>query len=355
MSRHPLNIVFEHLDEPAAPDFREALRARLFADLVDHPTPTRIDTTEADANAKYRPPDAHRPTPAEGPQMTNTSPTALPSDPPEDYVKLALSASPTGSNRRMSKGRVMRIVLGVAACVALILILVVVVNRPNDDSNAAGNLHDVKAAEALPLATAAMFNADALKDGHNSVTGWTRVDDYTSEIYAQATAETKATRPECARLTSAGLLQPTTKSVNVHQDFVAGFAPMLHDVWVFATPQDATKAMDVIASDVFPPCLFSLFDDLTPLGRRAFSTSVSRSWDAPTIALHGDRQIIIGQHIDYTFTDSSARVDAINAFVQVGRAISFVDMQYFGLLDPASNVERAITASANALQNVFGG
>lgn len=72
------------------------------------------------------------------------------------------------------------------------------------------------------------------------------------------------------------------------------------------------------------------------------------------MAPHGDRQVIIGQNIDYTFLVGGANPQAINAYVQVGRAIAFIDPQYFGNVGPNSNVERAITLSTDALKKVFG-
>ena len=74
-----------------------------------------------------------------------------------------------------------------------------------------------------------------------------------------------------------------------------------------------------------------------------------------TIALHGDRQVIIGQKIHYVLSPGGPLdVQAINAFVQVGRAISFIDVQDYGDYTANSNVMEAITASADALKKVFG-
>jgi hypothetical protein len=98
-----------------------------------------------------------------------------------------------------------------------------------------------------------------------------------------------------------------------------------------------------------------LFDRLTALNRNITAVSTSTSWPAPQIALHGDRQVIIGQKIDYTFPGGgAASAEAINAYVQVGRAIAFIDPQYLSDVGPKSNVEQTITASTDALKKVFG-
>ncbi len=85
------------------------------------------------------------------------------------------------------------------------------------------------------------------------------------------------------------------------------------------------------------------------------ATSASRSFDIPSIAPHGDRQIAIGQAIHYVLsTGVTIDPQAVNVFVQVGRAIAFIDPQYFDDVGPTSNVVEAITASTNALKQVFG-
>jgi hypothetical protein len=251
--------------------------------------------------------------------------------------------TPTGRNRRLQ-----RILLTAAACAAAVA-GVLVVNHLNNDPQSTGELRDVDSREALPLSQAAQITPDVIGPS------WSQVDDFSISTYANLNAATIAALPECAELKSFGLMQPTTKSVLFHEDFLNGPAPMLHDVWVFATPKDASLAMDVIAGAVYPTCLFDLFDRLTPLSSGTKATSASRSFDLSPVAPHGDRQVIIGQKIDYTLSvGGGVSVEAVNAFVQVGRAIAFVDPQYFSDVGPKSNVEQAITASTDALKKVFG-
>jgi hypothetical protein len=312
MSTNPVRSAVDLVDAEPSSEFLSALRARLLA-----------DGTGVQASAVQQP-------------------SPLASETVEEYVIVAPSPPSTRPNRRVQK-----ILLTAAACAA-VLAAVFVINRAGDSTDE-GGLRDVDAREALPLGQAAQITPDAIGPS------WSQVDDFSVSTYADINAATSAALPECTELKSVGLMQPTTKSVLVHEDFLNGPAPMLHDVWVFATPKDASLAMDVIAGDVYPTCLFDLFDHLTPLSSGTKATSTSQSFDLPPIATHGDRQVIIGQKIDYSFSGGAgASVEAVNAYVQVGRAIAFVDPQYFSDVSPNSNVEQVIAASTDALKRVFG-
>jgi hypothetical protein len=146
--------------------------------------------------------------------------------------------------------------------------------------------------------------------------------------------------------------------VIAHRDFVDEMAPMLHDVWDFASPEAAAQAIEVIDTDLFRRCFFDFFDRTTARGTRVVGTSVSTEWAAPEIPAHGDRQITFGQTIDYTIAYNGATIrlipHAINGFVQVGRAIGFVDMAYMDDVGPGSNVEKALTLVTENLEKVFG-
>ncbi len=254
---------------------------------------------------------------------------------------VAPSLTDTGPNRRLYK------VLAAAACVA-VLAVILIITRSNDPQ-AEGGLRDVDPREALPLGQAALITAEEIG------AGWQGVDDFTVADYERETAAINTETPACAELASVGLTNPTSKSVLVHQDFANGPVPMFHDVWVFATLEDASRAMNVIAGDVYPTCSLKLFDRLTALNRNITAVSTSTAWQTtPSVAPHGDRQVIIGQKIEYTFPNGHATAGAINAYVQVGRAIAFIDPQHLGDVGPTSNVEHAITLSTDALEKVFG-
>jgi hypothetical protein len=114
--------------------------------------------------------------------------------------------------------------------------------------------------------------------------------------------------------------------------------------------------MDVIAGDVYATCWFDLFDRLIPLGPTlGTSTSTSDAWDAPAITQHGERQIIIGQHATLVGSDATVEAYFVNAYVQVGRAISWINPMTGATTDSGLfTVDRAITATATALTSTFG-
>jgi hypothetical protein len=303
-----------------------------------------MNTLEDDLRAMYRSRSAHLPTVGPGLPVTTSAATTTPISPhQEEFIMLKTAGS------GHSKSRLRNFVLAGAACAAA-LVAVVVIATTNSNSSDGGTLGDVDPKEALPLADAAKIDPKDLGEG------WVEVDHFGGSTYANMAATVIAARPECEQAKSFGLLQPTTKSATAHQDFLNIPAPMIHDVWVFATPEDASRAMDFIAGDVYPNCLFDLWDQTTPLlGAPINATSKSEAWQAPAVAPHGDRQIIIGQRIHYTFVGDTPQAPvAINAFVQVGRAIAFIIPQYLGDVGPTSNVEKAITLSTDALKKVFG-
>ncbi|HEX2783443.1 MAG TPA: hypothetical protein VHN36_07640 [Ilumatobacteraceae bacterium] len=311
MNTNPVRSAVDLVDAEPSTEFLIALRARLLAD-------------------------------GSGAQAaTAQQPSASASETVEEYVMLAPGLTRTGPNRRVYK-----VLLAAAACVA-VLAAIVVIKRSNDPEGE-GGLRDVDPREALPLGQATQVSPDDFG------ASWSQVDDFTGSTYADLAAATNAAMPACAQLKSFGLMQPTTKSVLFHEDFLNGSAPMLRDVWVFATKDDASRAMDVIDGDVYPTCFFDFYDRLTTL-LRVKATSTSQSFDLPPVAPHGDRQVIIGQKIDYSISGAGGlSVEAVNAYVQVGRAIAFIDPQYFSDVGPNSNVEQAITVSTDALKKVFG-
>ncbi len=330
MNANPVRSALDLVDAEPSTEFLSALRSRLLADSPTSTVPAVVSVAHA--------------TGVEA--STNTQqPSASTPETVEEYVMLAPNPNRSGRNRRVQK-----IVLAAVACAAAV-VAIVVINHSSNDSQS--GLRDVDSREALPLGQAAMMTADVLVSDPGSA-GWKQVNDFNLSDYTRETAAINAATPACAQLASVGLAQPTNKSVIVHQDFANGPIPMFHDVWVFATPKDASLAMDVIAGDVYPTCSFKLFDRLTALNRNITAVSTSTIWQAPPIPKHGDRQVIIGQKIDYTFLVGAASAEAINAYIQVGRAIAFIDPQYLSDVGPNSNVEKTITAATDALKKVFG-
>ncbi|HZX55301.1 MAG TPA: hypothetical protein VFE86_11510 [Ilumatobacteraceae bacterium] len=313
MNRNPISSAVQAIDEELSPEFLASLRAALLVDL----TGQRSDDF--------------------GPSHSDQSAS-------QSGKIVTLAAQPTdGGSRR----RVLKIALGAAACVALFAAIGLIINRPGNKL-AADELHDVDQHEALVLGQSTPLAEDAVGSR------WRQVDDFTTADYAQVSSATYAALPECAKFTNFGLLPPTTKSAMVHQDYTNGSSLLFHDVIVFATPEDASKAMDAMAGSNFGKCWFDVFDRLTPLGRYVGATSESVDLPAPNIEQHGDRQIIIGQHVLYAFQNGPQARDFVNAYVQVGRAIAFVNPELIATGNGLSNVEKIIAASTQALEAKFG-
>lgn len=221
--------------------------------------------------------------------------------------------------------------------------------RPGDDipndTVLVNDLHDVNQQEAFSLAQRALISEP--DDGH----GWQDTQDYESTHRPGEAAATIAALPECALLTSVGLFPPTTKSATAYQ-FVIALGLFGHRVLVFATPQDASRAMDVIAGKLYPTCSFNASD-------RGYApnsaVAISEAWEAPQIALHGDRQVIIGQHTTTINAGFREQRYLVNAYVQVGRAITWINPDFVATeANPLLEVENEITAATTALTKVFG-
>jgi hypothetical protein len=312
MTRNPVSAALDLVDDEPSSEFLGALRTQLLADLRE-PGTSRIDSLPVD-----------------------------PQEPIEECIVIESNQS-AGPNRR-----VLKIVLAAAACVAVVATAAVIVNRRNADVS---ELSDVTPQEAMPLAQEALIKPDALG------TFWrSGVPIADSVIAAQAVATTAA-QPQCAVLTSVGLFPPTAKSVAARQFLTPGEREEhSQTVFVFATPEDASRAMDVIEGKIFPGCWFNLFDRLTPRGGFSDERSISTAWEAPAIAPRGDRQVIVGQHAAYTLTGGSVEVNVVNVYVQVGRAISWINPAYgVGQEDRLFSVNKALDATTAALEAVFGG
>ena len=314
MKQNLIVSAFDQVSIEPSPTFRGELRAQFIHELS---YPGVSDT----------------PTP-----VADRAPESSTSEPADAYVKLA--ASPQAANRNR---RLIRIGLAAAASIVLVATAAIVVTQSHDSS---GELNDVDAEEALPLARQAFINSDALgRTYHETVL-------IPESVENKMAAETRAAMPECAFLPSVGLMQPSSKAVAPSQFFEA-LGGIAHTVHVFATPQDASRAMDVIAGDVYPACRFDLFDREIPF-EGVNQSAASESWDAPEIPAHGDRQIVFGQHTIFTGGVGASEVFYVNVFVQVGRAISWMNPQLLSTDDPLFVVNKASDAQTAALESVFG-
>jgi hypothetical protein len=259
--------------------------------------------------------------------------------------------------RRARTQRIVRAGVAVVSVLAVVAIGLAVVNRRSesqrpgedtpDNTEVITDLHDVDQQEAAPLALRALITENELGVQWSDDKNWSETE------FQQQAALTIAAMPECAVLTSVGVFPPTTKSAGAFQSSVLG----IHNVMVFATPEDASRAMDVLAGAVFPKCWFDFWDRETPIDFKG-TTSTTEAWDAPKITAHGDRQITVGQ---YTTRVNASRYGLrpeehlILTFIQVGRAITFVNPVYDATAsDPLATANFITSVAATDLTNVFG-
>ncbi len=322
MKPNSISAAFDQVDVEPSPVFRSDLRALFINEMTQSDVPATV-------------------------ALVGRSPALSPAESTHETGLVTIQSEVVEAHRH--RWRLPRIALAAAASIALVLAAAVIV-RHNSEENTGSELHDVDPAEALPLAQNAFITADVLGSR------WRNTDMFTESMYSQQTAATIAARPECAELTSMGLFTPTTKSVAARQSFSPGRNYVGHTVFVFATKQDASRAMDAIAGGIYRVCWFDLFDRLVPLGSTlGTDTSTSEAWDPPAITRHGDRQIIIGQQATLIGTDATVHAYFVNAYVQVGRAISWINPMTGP--SPDTNlfaVNKAIEATATALNTTFG-
>ncbi|HEY7625640.1 MAG TPA: hypothetical protein VH761_01180, partial [Ilumatobacteraceae bacterium] len=112
----------------------------------------------------------------------------------------------------------------------------------------------------------------------------------------------------------------------------------------------------------FRDCTFDRFDRLAKFWPYPDTTSKSTPWEgSPEFASHGDRQVIVGQYLNYRMTklqNPGPQLLLVNAYIQVGRAIVWVDPLYSpipGHPDPIDAVESVLSAATASLEKVFGG
>ena len=230
MTRNPVSMALEQVDTEPTDEFLGALRGQLLVDLESH-----------------------------------VEPGAAPPASTDDFLELATDTSHVGPRRR-----VLKVLLAAAACIAVFATAALIANRPTNTADS----FDPK--QAAQLGQQALITAEALG------ALWRERPPLTDAVVAEQAAVTFAELPQCAVLTSVGLLPPTTKSVAARQSFAGRLRFMDQTVFVFATPEDASRAMDVIDGDIYPSCWFDLFDRLIPL-ESPITRSSSTAWTAPEI------------------------------------------------------------------------
>jgi hypothetical protein len=233
--------------------------------------------------------------------------------------------------RRARSQRIARVGGSALAVVVVAIVAVAVVVNLRDQQT---NIDDTEIAGSAIISTEDLGAGWAISHQFDGLT-------------SRGVAETAAKVPECAPYVDYAFDSPNRPAVTAGRIFSGppDFS-LTQWVYIFPTKAAATAAMDKIAEPSFGPCLDKFMDKFfTELS--GGNSSNTKSVDAPPITTHGDRQVIVAQTLQFP----GLRVNLINAFIQVGRGIVYVDPTTVASdgAGAAAEVEPIMTAATDAL------
>ena len=248
----------------------------------------------------------------------------------------------SGPGREEASGlprhRGLKVLFAAAASIALVAALAVVIINHRAEPPAVDTSHDRDIAKAAIIAPSDIG------------VSWS-VTHMWGDLTSRSIAESAASVPECKPYLHYAFDTAERQAVTAGRQFGIPGEPLVTWVitqWIYIFPSEkaASQAMDKIAEPGFLPCFDHVF-------RRMYGNSEARRLDPLPVAAHGDRQIVIGQHLDFGAPPPDGiPVDTMNVWVQVGRAVVFVDpsTDTHDSLDPQSRIERAVSAATKAIQ-----
>jgi hypothetical protein len=239
----------------------------------------------------------------------------------------------TRPQRRRSK-----VVLGIAASIAVVVALTAVV------------LSRIAEPDEIDTSRDPAIAGSSLISPKQVGVSWEINHQYDS-FTSRDVADVAATVTACAPYLDYAFDSPTRDAVTSGRIFSSPqqFA-LTQWVYLFPTEAAATRAMDKIDEASFVPCLNQFMDALSP--QLAGSPSQTTTVEPPPLNTHGDRQVVVGQSIAF---ESLGTFTVMNVFVQVGRGIVYVNPTPDALdsLDPASRLEKVLTAATDDLRNAL--
>lgn len=290
MSQHPISHAFESVDATPSPAFRRQLRGEFLAAIGQ---PDVLDAV------------------AEG-----------------DTASVIEARRPP--RRRL------KVVLSVAASIALVAALTAVFINRRSEPNEIDTSRDPAIARSSLLAPKQIGVSWAISHQWDAFT-------------SRKIANIAATVPACADYVDYAFDSPRRQAATAGRIFTSGqlFA-VTQWVYIFPTEAAASRAMDKIAEAAFVPCFRQFMDALF---RQLAGVPITTTTIAvPPLAKHGDRQVVLGQAI--APTDGGSTSNVMNAFVQVGRGIVYVNPTPNAIdsRDPASRLEKVLTAATEDLR-----
>ena len=292
MSRHPLFIAFDALDDAPSAEFSEKMRTQLFDELVHPGSAATVDDSEV---------------------------TVIPIS--------------NGSKRT-------RTLLGAAAAILLVAALsIVVLTRRSEPA-------PIDTSKDPAIAIAGLIQVTELGTGWEVSHG---ADAFTPQIEAQVAASV----PACAPYVDYAFDSPNNDAVVTQRLYQSPtLAQLFNIVYVFPTKEAASRAMDKIAEPGFLTCFTRYLEAAQPVFSPG-TTSTSEAVEAPSLLQHGDRQIAFGTNNVFQTPTGPVPLSSVNVFIQVDRAIVYVNPRpdFHGSTDPKGRLEivmKAATASVTA-------
>jgi hypothetical protein len=307
MSVHPIRNAVGQIEVPASPEFREALRGRFLAELMQ-PRP------DADG-------------------LPNSAGQGLRLD--EDTDQLDELPVTTVQATLRSNHPWRRTMLRIAASIVAIagLTAVVINQRPSPAS--------IDTTRDPSIAEDALISVDELGARWEVSNGG---------LTSRAVAGVAAAVPECSPYLDFAFDTAARRAPTAGRIFTSPSWTLTQWVYIFPSESAASRAMDKIAEPGFVPCFNTFLEKLIPLyspGRVVTATTIA----APPMLAHGDRQVVLAQDNTYRTGTVAPTRTVMNVFVQVGRGIVYIDpvTDERDSRDPAGSIEQALTAAADDL------
>ena len=297
MRQNPISIAFEHVDVEPSTAFREQLRVQFLAAV--QPGVSAEVSFEAARHDVVDSDDV-------------------------DTVNVVEARPP---RRRVSMA------LGIAASIAIVAALTIVVFNRHSEPNEIDTSRDPAIAESSLISPKQVGVSWQISHQYDSLT-------------SRDVADVAANVSACAAYVDYAFDSPRRQAATAGRIFSSPqqFA-LTQWVYIFPTEAAATRAMDKIAEASFEPCLSQFMDALMP---KIAGTVKTTTVEPPPLGAHGDRQVVLGQSIDFSGVGAFT---VMNVFVQVGRGIVYVNPSpdAHDSLDPAGRLEKVLTAATDDL------
>lgn len=315
MSRHPILIALDALDDEPSGEFSEAMRARLFAELV-HPSES------ADAPVVDEP--------------HTVAEVEVESD--EQGAQVGVRAFEPRSKRTGS-------LLAAAAGIVLVAALAVAVETRRSEPATSDTQGDRHIADAALIALADL--GSLWQDSHDH-DGFSTRDE----------AGVAATMPGCSPYVDSVFDGPHREAATSQKYFLyrPGGGSILSDVVsVFPSKAAASQVMEKIAEPKFLACFAGYLEAAAPVLSSGDSLT-SYVLDAPPLLQHGDRQIAFETVNVYHITGGPVPVTSVNVFIQIDRSIVYINpvADAHDSLDPKSSLEIVMKAATDTLTSALG-